>query len=150
MSDDKSKGHTALPVRLALTDETTIIVANNVHLLTIAGDYDTDDERMAAWAALIVRAVNCHKEPRMSDWQPIETAPKDGARIILAKIIPADEDREAAVWWACAGRWQPERVLSGTGGHIRRQAQWTDGVDNLGEPTHWMPLPAPPKAAEKP
>ena len=80
----------------------------------------------------------------MTQWQPIETAPRDGTRIILAKIIPADEDREAGVWWVCGGRWQTEHILSGTGGKIRRQAQWTDGVDNLGEPTHWMPLPEPP------
>ena len=82
MSDDKTKGHTALPVRLALTDETTIIDADNVHLLTIAGDYDTDDERMAAWAALIVRAVNCHED--------LVKALKDArARLMHLGYVPA-------------------------------------------------------------
>ena len=85
-----------------------------------------------------------------SAWRPIEEAPRDGTRIILAKIIPADEEREAGIWWACAGRWQAEAPLSGTGGKIRRQAQWTDGIDNLGDPTHFMPLPSPPSTDQKP
>jgi hypothetical protein len=82
-------------------------------------------------------------------WRPIETAPKDGTKIILAKIIPASEEREAAIWWACMGHWRVESPLSGTAGKIRRQAAWTDGMDNLGDPTHWTPvLPPPPPPTE--
>jgi len=76
-------------------------------------------------------------------WQDISTAPKDGSKVILAKIIPASEDREASVWWSCMGHWRDETPLSGTGGKIRRSAAWTDGMDNLGAPTHWMPVPDP-------
>ena len=81
----------------------------------------------------------------MTEWQPIATAPKDGSKVILAKITPANEDCEVGLWWACMGYWRAEALLSGTGGKIRRAAAWTDGVDNLGGATHWMPLPEPPK-----
>lgn len=66
-------------------------------------------------------------------WRPIETAPKDGARIILAKIVghPA---HPTSLWWACAGHWSD------------RWGNWNDGVEpcGLAGPTHWMPLPPPP------
>jgi hypothetical protein len=92
-------------------------------------------------------------------WQDISTAPKDGSKVILAKIIPASEDREASVWWACMGHWRDETPLSEsdfstarypaffsaaiTSVKNRRSAGWTDGMDNLGAPTHWMPVPEP-------
>ena len=76
-------------------------------------------------------------------WQDISTAPKDGSKVILAKIIPASEDREAFVWWACMGHWRDETPLFGTGGKILCSAAWTDGMDNLGAPSHWMPVPDP-------
>jgi hypothetical protein len=61
----------------------------------------------------------------MSEWQPIETAPKDGTAILVfhnRMVIEA--------WYS--GRWG-RFVQSETGGH--------NGI----APTHWMPLPAPPK-----
>ena len=61
----------------------------------------------------------------MSEWQPIETAPKDGT-----SILAIDEDGFYFVV-EYAGVLEPY-------GH-----QWTDGGTLL-EPTHWMPLPAPP------
>jgi hypothetical protein len=70
-------------------------------------------------------------------WQPIETAPKDGTRI-LGCIAPEGNMRyytpQVAVW-ACyhpnargAECWRSSEI----GGHILT-------------PTHWMPLPEPPK-----
>ena len=55
------------------------------------------------------------------EWQPIETAPKDGTPFI--------------VWWP--------------GGYADTMASWREylGFIGFGEPhaTHWQPLPAPPK-----
>jgi hypothetical protein len=61
------------------------------------------------------------------DWQPIETAPKDGM-LILA--YDGQEGYPCAVvrWVAHWGAW----------------AGYYSGVDPLDEPTHWMPIPVPP------
>ena len=58
-------------------------------------------------------------------WQPIETAPKDGSDIL---IWQPKEDEQFVVYWddvEDGWRFSPRHVLAD-------------------EPTHWMPLPAPP------
>jgi hypothetical protein len=94
-----------------------------------------------------------------TDWQPIETAPKDGSKIMLFgrwkayDILPGGEPCYLLVWWCSA--------MSDGSGHC-----WiTDGLSSLGETlfpnlsspatadhwnvgwTHWRPLPEPPRAA---
>ena len=77
------------------------------------------------------------------EWQPIETAPKDGQLITLCWF-----DGEDGPFDTCSMMW----------GHIQRNGlfpgkigmwvssngavTWNDDGD--GGPTHWMPLPAPP------
>jgi hypothetical protein len=65
-----------------------------------------------------------------SEWQPIETAPKDQARILLV-----------AVGTVMIGHWE-RRLLRFRieGGHH----SWL-----LGKITHWMPLPEPPPILDK-
>lgn len=75
------------------------------------------------------------------DWQPIETAPKDGTYIL---VWSEREGWRGNPRMVCA-TWEP----SGTGawaiygaGPTRHSEQWLDrGII----PTHWMPLPEPPK-----
>jgi hypothetical protein len=61
-------------------------------------------------------------------WQPIETAPKDGTRVIL-----------------CAVDGNYPRVAEGyyqrDGWHWSTDENWRDSEM---APTHWMPLPVPP------
>jgi hypothetical protein len=59
------------------------------------------------------------------NWQPIETAPKDGTLIDL---------------WTPAGR------LTDYGWGLDGAECWThpDGYVADAQPTHWMPLPPPP------
>lgn len=72
----------------------------------------------------------------MSDWQPIETAPRDGSRIMLGRAADESIARHALVaeGWFNQGQWMtgpfhaPEPV-----GHP------TDPI------THWQPLPDPPE-----
>lgn len=67
----------------------------------------------------------------MSEWQPIETAPK-----YLFLILGHDTRK-----WIRFGRFYPETMdwyYSGT--NERSQYAQVKGD----EPTHWMPLPSPP------
>lgn len=69
----------------------------------------------------------------MSDWQPIETAPRDGRRILLG---------DAYERFVAEGFWEADY---GDGYWCRANEHWTDAHDtNLGMMTHWQPLPAPP------
>lgn len=63
----------------------------------------------------------------MSDWQPIETAPRDGS---LFLAYEAKQENEIYECW-----WQDD--LSNWSG-------WQDWWDSEPEPTHWMVRPAPP------
>lgn len=75
------------------------------------------------------------------NWQPIETAPKDGTDIL--------------VWYSGAvrvTRWYVHYM----NGHpdLRRAPEWDQdvmyGPSYYGpmEPTHWMPLPQPPEQSK--
>lgn len=70
----------------------------------------------------------------MSEWQPIETAPKDGRWILAAWYHDDADDFGVAV--GC---------VRYAGQHVWREKEGT-GVDSaVGAPSHWMPLPEPPK-----
>lgn len=61
-------------------------------------------------------------------WQPIDTAPKGKTQIIVARIV------DGRVWWCRDCKWSD------------KWQNWNDNVEPAGldNPTHWMPLPAPP------
>ena len=59
-------------------------------------------------------------------WQPIETAPKDGTNILAIET----ETIKIVFWYSGLKEWGS-------------QQDWFD--DGKWEPTHWMPLPKPPK-----
>ena len=69
---------------------------------------------------------------RLVEWQPIETAPKDGTKIWLYY--------EGTAYW---GHWYQHRAVSG----------WITDVFDCAmydfRPTRWMPLPAPPAEGER-
>jgi hypothetical protein len=68
----------------------------------------------------------------MSEWQPIESAPKDGTEVLTYREVGL---MAVAAYFEYEPIWRP-----GT-----REAGWTvtDGADLVGV-THWMPLPSPP------
>lgn len=81
------------------------------------------------------------------EWQNIDTAPKDGTSILLARIAPTDAieildlpPKPAHVWWAVYGFWSD------------RWNNWNDGSEpaGLAAPNYWMPLPEPPIKAKSP
>ena len=70
----------------------------------------------------------------MTDWQPIETAPRDGTTVLgylPGRRLDEDRDDVVTIYW---------HDLWGTPG-------WciTESGEGVG-PTHWMPLPEPPGA----
>ncbi len=66
-----------------------------------------------------------------TQWQPIETAPKDGTEILIGRF-----DEDGSEWYATAEWW------------VRSWAfMWAKNIDHPVlidfEPTHWRPLPPP-------
>jgi hypothetical protein len=59
-------------------------------------------------------------------WQPIDSAPKDGTRIL---IYEAEQGEPGTVRVSC---WRNDTIPAG----------WTGGEH---PPTHWLPLPPPPE-----
>lgn len=78
------------------------------------------------------------------DWQPIETAPRDGTPVLLAggeddtaRYMTDDEARRMRAptrgWWTKGDGWVITLAEAGYVAVIRN------------DPTHWMPLPEPPQ-----
>ena len=79
----------------------------------------------------------------MADWQPIETAPKDG-RFILIHVPQGLETGAVTI----GAYWKEEDRKAGRfmRGHWDGWLGMDDDVaSSWCEPTHWMPLPEPPK-----
>lgn len=69
--------------------------------------------------------------PKAPEWQPIETAPKDGTRVLLW-VPPMIAGNVELSGYATAGRWD--------------SLGWHSGITTLAcQPTLWMPLPRPPE-----
>lgn len=72
------------------------------------------------------------------EWQPIETAPRDGTAIFVWATREGWRDNPrmvAARWYHSANSW----YVYGCG-PTKHSEQWLDSCN----PTHWMPLPPPP------
>ena len=78
--------------------------------------------------------------PAEPQWQPIATAPKDGTPILAyfpqCSFEPSLKPLKAVLRWAKYGDWENYY-----------QAVVSDGFAGAEDwqPTHWMPLPEPPK-----
>lgn len=99
----------------------------------------------------------------MSGWQPIETAPKDGTRVLIATpattALPGLERFELTPPWRFAVAWWDREFRSDgwdeesdgpnwiSGWNAGRVGSW--GMEEYFEetPTHWQPLPEPPEGA---
>jgi hypothetical protein len=83
----------------------------------------------------------------MSEWQPIETAPKDGTKIVawgfLANRAPEMGVIRSETPVAHVMMWR-----SYTGLDAGDWVSTSIGIALAQHPTHWMPLPAPPEEAE--
>lgn len=75
----------------------------------------------------------------MSEWQPIETAPKDGTKIL---VWTHHDEVEVSEWYESKGEtYEP---VEGTE-YFRPVTKVYHSGWNGNTPTHWMPLPEAPK-----
>lgn len=87
----------------------------------------------------------------MGEWQPIETAPKDGTHILvhddIGYSVAAWEDRQNGP--GASGVVQPPGWRACAKGTMVDDEGWDTGHGYKLElePTHWMPLPAPPASS---
>lgn len=80
----------------------------------------------------------------MSDWLPIETAPKDGTMIDVWAVGGYDGDD---TYKGVAVRYVDCLWFSETAAPRWTERGNEDGVENFGmRITHWMPRPTPPQA----
>lgn len=107
--------------RVGLTDEQREAIQRAIDYADMS-DRDSDAEALRALLAIPL------PEPRaeVTDWQPIETAPKDGTLVLLVAT------RHSMLYP------NPEMIV----GAYRRG--WWSGPAVLSHVTHWMPLPAAP------
>jgi hypothetical protein len=70
-----------------------------------------------------------------TDWQLIETAPKDGVEILVARFWPGKKPIYAVDQWS----QKEEAGYEGFGKF--NMTYWP--------PTHWMPLPSPPALTQE-
>lgn len=111
--------------------------------LGVPDDVIQAERTLSKWAAennLEQWKIGC-AQSRVDDWQPIETAPKDGTPILIH--CPNSRRPVQEVAWhipyegATQGCWQTPWGPVGRGYIILESS-----------PKHWMPLPPPPKESE--
>lgn len=100
----------------------------------------------------------------MSDWQPIETAPKDGTEILLTGNVEFDAgdypdhiaeeirvSRPVVIGHYARGSgyrsWVDVEATDDRRVQTRAKYTYEKWEPDWLEPTHWMPLPSPPEQA---
>lgn len=74
------------------------------------------------------------KNDKNSEWQPIETAPKDGTWVLLYKYSQPCGIDDLDSWLPCMSLARYHE------GYWYKNSEYTIGCN----PTHWMLLPKPP------
>jgi len=89
------------------------------------------------------------KEDVGTGWRDIESAPRDGTEILVywPRVALDDDGNPTGEVLSEAGHisvssnsfggWEPDNVVEANGHYF-------DDDFEFGDPTHWMPLPAPP------
>lgn len=97
-----------------------------------------DEENIPDWCPLSV----WHGESK-SEWQPIETAPKDTKNKVEYVLITDGHLPDLVVWHG----ERPERTVNGNK-CLAIPEGWfvcSGSRSRILNPTHWMPLPSPPQ-----
>lgn len=113
------------------------------HLIDLIGEYGlarsdglSEISRLHLWEQLIDGIKDYARACMQAQWQPIETAPTDGTRILL--------------WPGAYGRVEPSIAIFNSDEYKRPRLSWRYETDHgvtlspSAKSTHYMPLPAPP------
>lgn len=112
---------------------------------TCAGiDYGAAEEGVIARNCLAVlhkaeAAVDAKLRELLPEWQTIDTAPKDGTKILAWNSEYGARETKSETYG--------EGSIGFSEGRTDRWWQWLEPKNNWSlkwSPTHWMPLPAPP------
>lgn len=76
------------------------------------------------------------------EWQPIETAPKDGRWVLLCGFDPDDDPVYGSTNPPAVVAFWREDDWGDEWAYCFWDSDWRSFVDG---PTHWMPLPEPPE-----
>ncbi len=74
----------------------------------------------------------------MAEWQPIETAPKDGSTVILLLSDDAACECPFAAYWTHRSRFGEPGWVGSLSGY---------SCDDSEIPTHWIPIPPRPRSS---
>lgn len=88
------------------------------------------------YAIIIGKFVRESRRYTVSEWQPIETAPRDNSMVLLYA-----SDSEGS-FWIDTGYWE---TYSGWYGTPPENPDWISSFDPSFIITHWMELPEPPQ-----
>ena len=77
----------------------------------------------------------------LTEWQPIETAPRDGRLLVLCW---SDWDGQSRHYQPVVGWWQSCETLSEGGEWV----QWSLGLESCHGVSHWMALPPGPEDSD--
>lgn len=121
------------------------------YIATLPADWH-EDSSLEKWFPLTAQELKLQRDriidleraaqPPVPEWQPIETAPKDGTLILT---VVAGYQPGIYKWFEFeegGGRWTPDPECFLEESHL---SDWLDGCDYI--PTHWMPLPSGPTKA---
>lgn len=94
------------------------------------------------------------QRPPLTEWQPIETAPKTGKKVVLFYLNRNNLPRTVMARWLT-----DEQAAETDADGVGLEGGWYECIDNWddytevaiheGEPSRWMPLPAPPIQADQ-
>lgn len=76
---------------------------------------------------------------RAGEWQPIETAPKDGTELLLWN------GEHIIGWWETGREFRGSDHFNDWSFGYETVSGYDAGFKRVNKPTHWQPLPEPPE-----
>ena len=117
---------------------------------------DKEEDRGKIIESLVTRLesrlIEVERLRALTNWQPIETAPRDGTHILgwvpsaYNGMVPFGEQQAPPDEWYCTSLyWHQDDTFPGVCGWRLSECGFENYNDEC-SPTHWMPLPEPPGA----